>query len=58
MKNWKNIADASGIAIPEADLDRITPTLDDLEAAFRPLVKQIPHDVEPATVFRAGEDDE
>ena len=36
------------------DMDRITPALDGLEAAFRPLVKTIPHDVEPALIFRAA----
>ena len=51
MKNWKKIAEASQIRIPEADLDRITPALDALEAAFRPLTKDIPHDVEPAVAF-------
>lgn len=51
MKNWKKIAEASELPIPEPDLDRITPALDTLEAAFRPLTKDIPHDVEPAVAF-------
>ena len=51
MKNWKKIAEASELRIPEPDLDRITPALDGLEAAFRPLAKDIPHDVEPAVAF-------
>ena len=51
MKNWKKIAEASGLRIPEPDLDRIAPALDALEAAFRPLAKDIPHDVEPAVAF-------
>ena len=46
MKNWKLMAEAAGLAIP--DIERIAPALDSLEAAFRPLVKTIPHDVEPA----------
>jgi len=54
MKNWKLMAEASGLAIP--DIERLTPPLDTLEAAFRPLVKAIPHDVEPALIFRAAED--
>jgi hypothetical protein len=51
MKNWKKIAEASDLRIPDTDLDRITPALDALETAFRPLTKDIPHDVEPAVAF-------
>jgi len=51
MKNWKKISEASDVRIPEPDVDRITPALDALEAAFRPLTKDIPHDVEPAVGF-------
>ncbi len=52
MKNWKAIAAASNLAIPEADLDRITGSLDALEAAFRPLASAIPHTTEPAVVYQ------
>ncbi len=51
MKNWKQIAKANELPIPEPDLDRISPALDALETAFRPLAMNIPHDVEPATAF-------
>jgi len=51
MKNWKRIAEANELRIPEPDLDRIAPALDALEAAFRPLTKNIPDDVEPAVAF-------
>jgi hypothetical protein len=51
MKNWKLMAESAGLDIP--DVDRLAPALDGLEAAFRPLVKTIPHDVEPALQFRA-----
>lgn len=51
MKNWKKIAEANQLRIPGPDLDRITPALDALESAFRPLTKNIPHDVEPAVSF-------
>ena len=54
MKQWKEIAQATGLEIPA--MERIIPALDALEAAFRPLVKTIPHDVEPALIFRAAED--
>lgn len=55
MKNWKQIADSAGWDIP--DVSRLAPALDALEAAFRPLVKTIPHDVEPALMFRAAAED-
>jgi hypothetical protein len=51
MKNWKLIAEANQLRIPTPDLERITPALDALEVAFRPLVKTIPDDVEPAVSF-------
>lgn len=54
MKNWKAIAESQDFGIP--DVSRLTPALDALEAAFRPLVKTIPHDVEPALSFRAADD--
>ena len=55
MKNWKQISESSGFDIP--DLDRLVPTLDALESVFRPLVKAIPYDVEPAVIFRATAED-
>ena len=51
MKNWKHIAEASNLNIPDADLERIRPSLEKLEVAFRPLVKTIPHETEPAVTF-------
>ena len=56
MKNWKQMAEAAGLDIP--DMERITPALDGLEAAFRPLVKKIPHDVEPSLMFRAAAEEQ
>jgi hypothetical protein len=58
MKNWTKIAEAMRPEIPAADLERIAPPLEALEAAFRPLTARIPLDVEPAVVFRAAEDAE
>ena len=52
MKNWKKVAEAYDLRIPDADLERIAPSLDGLELAFRPLTKTIPDDVEPAITFR------
>ncbi len=52
MKNWEKIAEAHGLNIPESDLENVTSALDAMEAAFRPLTKDIPDDVEPAVTFR------
>lgn len=52
MKNWKKIAEAYDLRIPDSDLERIAPSLDSLESAFRPLTERIPDDVEPAITFR------
>src|SRR6266545_4532744 len=51
MKDWKKIADASELNIPEADFARITPALDSLEKSFRPLVQSLSPTLEPAFVF-------
>ncbi len=58
MRNWKKIAEAEGFELPDGQLERISPVLDGLEAAFRPLAAGIPHDVEPAVTYRAAEDEE
>ena len=55
-KDWKKIARASGMAIPDAALERIAQSLDALEAGFRPLVRALPPETEPAIAFRADID--
>jgi hypothetical protein len=49
--DWRALAHARALNISDADLDRIAPVLESLDAAFRPLARQIPHDVEPAVVL-------
>jgi hypothetical protein len=56
-KDWKKIAQANGLAIPDADLERIQPALDALEAAFRPLVRDLAPALEPAVVFQLSAED-
>ena len=51
--DWKAIAKARGLDIPAADLELIAPRLDALEQAFRPLVRQLTPDQEPAAGFYA-----
>jgi hypothetical protein len=57
-KDWKKIARASGVTIPDAAMNRIAQSLDALEADFRPLVRALPPETEPAVAFRAVEDAE
>jgi len=56
--DWKAVARARGLEIPDADLDGITPRLDALEEAFRPPALQLKPEQEPATIFRAGVESE
>jgi hypothetical protein len=48
MKNWKAIASGNGLNLADEYLAKITPALDALESAFRPLVATIPHETEPS----------
>ncbi len=53
-KDWKKIARASGLTIPDAGFERIAPALDSLDAEFRPLVRALPPAAEPAPTFHAA----
>jgi hypothetical protein len=55
MKDWKVIAQASGLQVDPTQLNRIAETLEALEAAFRPLLKDLTPGVEPATGLRLEE---
>jgi hypothetical protein len=44
--------------IPAADLDRIASPLEALEAVFRPLVQDLPPDLEPSLTFSAEKEGE
>jgi hypothetical protein len=52
MRDWRAIAKARGI-----EIDSVEP-LEALEAAFRPLLKDLHPGVEPATELRLEEDAE
>jgi hypothetical protein len=52
-KDWKKIARANGLAIPDTALEPVARTLDALEADFRPLARALPPDAEPAVAFHA-----
>ena len=55
MKDWKKIAAAGNLRIPETEFERITPALDSLEKSFRPLVSAIPMQAGPAVIFSMPE---
>lgn len=55
-KDWKKIAKANGLSIPDEGLERISQPLEGLEASLRPLLRALPPETEPATIFRAAED--
>ena len=54
MKNWKTLAEANGLGIPESDLDRVTIPLQGLEEAFRKLAASFPPDADSALIFEAA----
>lgn len=54
MKNWKTLAEAYGLGIPESDMDRLAVPLDGLEEAFRKLAASFPPDTDSALIFEAS----
>lgn len=50
-RDWKSLARALDLGIPEADVEKVKPALDSLEESFRPLAANVPHLTEPAVVF-------
>jgi len=53
MKDWASIAKANGLDIPAKDAARHAAPLNGLEEVFRPLVKTLTPEMEPAVSFRA-----
>jgi len=58
MTDFKAVARARGLDIPEADLDRIAATLEKLEALFGPLAADLPSLLEPVTGICSREEAE
>lgn len=50
-RDWKTAAQALAPDIPADAIEKIAPSLDKLEAAFRPLPARIPLETEPAYVL-------
>ena len=57
-RDWKAAAAAFAPGIPAEQLEKITPSLDGLEAAFRPLLAKLPLETEPAYVLLLARDKE
>ena len=58
MPNWKNAAQALELGIPEAQLDAISPSLEALDKAYRPLTLTLTVEDDPAPLFTAFGEDE
>jgi len=58
MKNWKQVAAGLDAGLSEAEVELITPALDALEAAFRPLAEALPYEAEPAVAFEAAPEEQ
>lgn len=58
MRDWKALAQATGLGIPVAEIDRVVAPLEALEETFRPLVRDLAPELEPVTEVRAAEDHE
>jgi len=56
MKDWTAISKAAGLDIPAKDVARISQPLNGLEDDFRPLVKSLSPEMEPAVSFRADKE--
>jgi len=50
-RDWKAAAAAFAPEIPADQIEKISPSLDALEAAFRPQVARLPLETEPAYVL-------
>lgn len=50
-KNWKYIAEGLNLNIPEGELEGVRSALDQLDAAFQPLLQSLSVVTEPAFEF-------
>lgn len=56
--DWKKIAEARGLRIPEAELEIIVRRQAALDQVFRPLASALTPSQEPAAIFQADLEDE
>jgi hypothetical protein len=52
MTDWKKIAEARSLSIPETELDRIIPVMQNLEQDFRKVNDKISANTDSAALFR------
>ena len=52
------MAEAMNLDIPPEQMDRIAASLDGLHEVFGPLEESLPHEVEPAVIFKPQMEDE
>ena len=57
-RDWKAAAAAFAPDVPLEQLEKIAPSLDALEAAFRPQVAKLPLETEPAYVLLVAREKE
>jgi hypothetical protein len=55
MAEWKKIAHARALPIPDEQLERIAPILDALEKSFTPIAAELPDDLGMAVDFGADQ---
>jgi len=58
MPDWRMLAAARGLALPEEDLARIEPVLDELHAVLAERVAAVPLTAEPLISFRCETDED
>ena len=58
MTNWKALAHAAGLGTDPDSLEQIAKPLERIEAVFRPLVENLPPELEPACTFHPEDHDE
>ncbi len=56
MTDWKAVAKARGVEIPDEEMERVTGPLESLERVFRPLAGNLPASLEPEPSVRLDED--
>jgi hypothetical protein len=52
MPDWKMLAAARDLKLTDDEVARISGPLDGLEASWRPLLKRIPFEKEPAVIMQ------
>lgn len=53
MRDWQTLARVLAADVPAEQIEKVTPSLDALEVAFRPLLERLTDTVEPAICFVA-----